>query len=418
MAPQQPRVLILSQRAAAPRVGFAHLYEFENLIGGWGETDILAPPSPTIPLRRTVNSMLHTVTRVPRIANVLTPPKPAAWRPKKEYDLFLAVLPTVATIFALRDLARIKENCLKTAAYVPEVWGHRMRADRHLLDILKQFDTLYVSTRQGVGGLAELTGRPVHYLPYGIDALRFAPGPNGPVRSIDVLNLDRTAGKTHAALLSTAEEKGLFYYADLGQAATTDNVDGARHMLSELMKRSRYVIADGARPEGPEASGGDLSPRLFEAAAAGAVILGDVAKTSDRSDVFDWDDAIVDLGLDAEDVTGAFQAIESDPAREALIRRTGPVQALRRHDWAYRWQTIMGHAGLEVPAEVSERIDALEAAANTYEGPRLEAAPQPAEWAPRETPDMGAPYGDGNDAEQTDRIETRYVPPGFSNDGP
>ncbi|MGF1454848.1 MAG: glycosyltransferase [Alphaproteobacteria bacterium] len=370
MAQRKPRVLIFSQRQAVTWVSAACFYEFEDLISAWTDADILALPDRPFPIRRKINTVLNAVTRMPEVAAALTPAAWSPWTPKKEYDLFLAVLPTPDFSFVLKDLDRIKDLCGKMAVYVPEVWAHRLRGHRHLLLPLQEFDHIYVSTRHSVDTMAELTGRPTSFLPFAVNTEVFSPAPEGAPRSIDVLTIGRRSPVTHRALLNAAQDTGLFYHYDtIAQPAAAKDPAEHRRMYAELLKRSRFFLSSRANADEPEKTQGaeEVGHRFFEGAAAGAVMVGAPPRTPSMDESFDWQDAVIEAPWDDEGIAERLSALEADPDRLERIRRAGIVQCLRRHDWLYRWEQMSADLGLPLSTEAEQRRAALEERASRFD---------------------------------------------------
>jgi hypothetical protein len=243
-----------------------------------------------------------------------------------------------------------------------------------MVALLSRFDRIYVSTLHSVDGLARLTGRPCTYLPPGVDALRFAPYPDPPPRGIDVCGIGRRSDVTHRALLEAARERGLFYYYDTvrGSGAGARQIsfevaNPAEHRLvySQLLKRSRYFIANRARANEPEMTRGidEIGARFAEGAAAGAVMIGEPPRNETFRELFDWPDAVVPAPFDAPRIGELIASLDADPARVARIRRDGVENSLLRNDWTYRLRTILTDAGLPATPAMLQREARLRALA-------------------------------------------------------
>jgi hypothetical protein len=51
--------------------------------------------------------------------------------------------------------------------------------------------------------------------------------------------------------------------------------------------------------------------------------------------------------------------LDRDPERQERIRRTGISEALRRHDWVYRWEKILKTVSLQPMLKMQQRKDRL-----------------------------------------------------------
>ena len=103
--------------------------------------------------------------------------------------------------------------------------------------------------------------------------------------------------------------------------------------------------------------------RYFEGAAAGAVLLGQAPGTLTFRRDFPWPDAVVELNADGSDVADVLADLSRRPDELARLGVRNAVAALRWHDWAYRWRSILETAGLAPRPALNERARALEALA-------------------------------------------------------
>ena len=81
--------------------------------------------------------------------------------------------------------------------------------------------------------------------------------------------------------------------------------------------------------------------------------------------LFDWSDAIIDVPFGSDTIGMTIDELESQPARVEQIRRRNVCQALNRHDWAYRWETVLARVGLEPMPQLLERKERLRRIAST-----------------------------------------------------
>jgi hypothetical protein len=239
-----------------------------------------------------------------------------------------------------------------------------------LLELLAEFDHVFLGVSHPVAEVARRVGRPCSYLPLATDVVRFAPFPDPPARSIEVCNIGRRSPVTHQALLRLAEQRRAFYYYDTvaasgaGQKQRTFRVDSAREhrlLLASLLQRSRYFIANRGRVNEPEYTRGqdEISGRFYEGAAAGTVVLGEAPRTEAFAAQFDWPDAVIPLPFDSPDVAQVLAELDRDPARLERIRRAGVRQAARRHDWVHRLRTVFEALGLPPTAAMLAREQRL-----------------------------------------------------------
>ena len=362
-------VLLLSLRKVDDVVAFCAQYEFEDVIASVAEADMAAPESlQGVELSRKAYKLVRHLTGSGRLARFLAP-RLTTRRLEKQYDLFLPIFSHPHQLFALSCIPDWRKRCRKAACFIAEAWDDLLPG--YLLELLSEFDHVFVNARHVIEKISRMIGRPCSYLPQGVDALRFCPWPDPPPRSIDVCNIGRRSQLTHANLLDAARRGRIFYYYDTIKPAAkqvTFHVnDGAEHrfLLANLLKRSRYFIANRARANEPELTRGrdEIAGRFYEGVAAGAVVVGDPPGTEEFRKRFDWPDAVIAMPFDAPDIAARLEELDADPARLARIRSENVANALLKHDWVYRLRTILEAVGMEPSQRMLGREDRLRALA-------------------------------------------------------
>ncbi|MGH9253402.1 MAG: glycosyltransferase, partial [Vicinamibacterales bacterium] len=107
----------------------------------------------------------------------------------------------------------------------------------------------------------------------------------------------------------------------------------------------------------------EVSPRFFEGIAAGAVVLGAPPRCAAYDRCFDWPDAVIPTAAHGGQIAALMAELEANPRRIAQMRRDNVVNALQRHDWAYRWRWILDSVGLAPSRKMVEREERLESMA-------------------------------------------------------
>jgi hypothetical protein len=362
-------------RDIADLVGYCVGYEFEDIIARiTGAARVR--PGPAWADFKTQLRLYKAACRITRSAAMSAPLLRAVPRLHLErtYDLFLAMFNGPHELVALHAVPNWRARSRFAACFVQEVWESGIHTET--LALLAAFDRLYVGTAHAANALARKTGRPCTYMPCGVDALQFSPHPAWPLRSIDVCGIGRRSEITHQALLQAARERGLFYYydtirssgvvaADRQSTFRVSNPTEHRLLYSNLLKRSRYFIANRARANEPAITNGndEVAARFFEGAAAGTVMLGDPPRTDAFHELFDWPDAVISVPFDAPQIDDLIAELDRDQERIARIRRDSVNNTLLRHDWACRLRTILRDAGVNPPPALLEREELLRASA-------------------------------------------------------
>jgi hypothetical protein len=369
-------------RRIADLVGFCAPYEFEDVITEVAGADrVEAGDMRAFELSRRAYKLARVATGSRRFAQAMTPP-PSRVRLERDYDLFLAVFNNVYELFALATIPDWRDRCRVAACFVIEVFAQFLPG--YLLELLAEFDHVFLGARHPVGEIARIVGRPCSYLPLAADVLRFSPLPELPPRAIDVCNIGRRSAGTHDALVRLARDRRIFYYYDTvaasgaGQRQRTFHVDNAgehRLLLASVLQRSRYFIANRSLVNEPALTMGreEIAGRFYEGAAAGAVMLGEAPRTEDFERLFGWPDAVIRLPFDSPDVGQVLLDLDRDPERLARIRRDNVRNTALRHDWVHRVRTVFETAGIPPTEAMLAREKRLQAlAARALEEPSSE----------------------------------------------
>jgi hypothetical protein len=336
-------------------VAFCVPYEFEDVVTELTGADrIEVEDFAALELSRRVYKLGRLASGSRRLARAIAP-RVAGPVLTGQYDLFFPVFNHPFELFSLAAVPDWRARCSRAVCFVSELWADDL--PDYLLELLADFDHIFLGVHHPVAETARIVGRPCSYLPLAASVLRFAPRPPHPARSIDVCNIGRRSPVTHGALIQAAREGAVFYYYDTvrasgqgGQQMTFRVNDHAEHrvLLASLLQRSKYYVANRARANESQrvTSREEISARFYEGIAAGAVLVGDPPRSDEFHRQFDWPDAVVDLPFDSPDVREVLAALESDPERTARARRANVRNAALRHDWLHRVRTVFDTVGL------------------------------------------------------------------------
>jgi glycosyltransferase involved in cell wall biosynthesis len=359
-------VLLFSQRARAPLISRCFSYELEDAIAAMDAVDLVSPG-----YRHGLGELVYrVVNKAGRGTSLLRGLNPAVRRTpiQRRYPLFFAVFQFATDLPTLNALGGWRERSEQAVCLIEELWAQDLTRFASQLAILRRFDQVLTNCRSTVEPLAERIGRPVHYIPPGIDAPRFFPGERPPGRCIDIHNLGRRHPATHAALLDYSRSRGRFYLYDTlqGNLPVQDPVQH-RELLAEKLKRTVFFIANKAKVNegGERGTQEEVGFRFFEGAAAGTVLIGDPPDVASFHENFDWPDAVVRLPYGSGEVAELLDGLLQDPERLARIRAANIRHSLQRHDWANRWQQILDLLGLEPLPALGARRERLRRIAAT-----------------------------------------------------
>ncbi|MBS0244327.1 MAG: glycosyltransferase [Proteobacteria bacterium] len=363
-------VLLLSQRRIASLVACCVVYEFEDVVAAVTDSArIDVDDRDAVERSRRFYKLFRyggcARPFAERSARLITSVRSV----DNDFELFFPVFNHSYELYSLTFVPDWRQRCRKAACFLSEV-GTDKPPD-YLIELLADFDHIFLGVQYAVEDVARITGRPCTYLPPAADVVRFSAGALERQRVIDICNIGRRSSITHKALLDYSEKTGDFYYYDTVAASGSDlkdrtfrvaSADEHRRLLSNLVKRSNFFLANkGHIDRGHMAMAKDLiAARFAEGAAAGAVMVGETPATEDFKRYFGWTDAVIHVPFDSPDIGSILDELKRDPDRLARIRATNISEAAQRHDWLHRLQTIYETLGLAPTAGMRARAQVLE----------------------------------------------------------
>lgn len=360
----RPRVGLVSLRKMENHTWRFCNFEFEDVILEIDDAELLMP-EPWEP-KNSVAWVIDGVSRRLGIQALNHYSRPM--RLEKDYELLFVNCMFLSDLRPLLSCPNWRGRSQKAICCVLEVWESRLKDNQPYLEILSRFDHVFLNTHNSVEPIQKLIGKPVSYLFHGIDTVRFSPAPHPPNRCIDLYNMGRRSPVTHAAALEFCRNEGKFYLFDTIDNGRSQNIQQHRYLLSELIKRSRYFIANRAKPDQAELTGKhrEIGIRFVEGTAAGAVILGDFPDSELFRQHFDWPGAALRIPYDARDIGAILTALDEDPERLDKIRTGNVVNNLHRNDVAYRWEQVLDSVGMAPKEKLHARIRYLHHLAEIY----------------------------------------------------
>lgn len=364
----QARIAILSERNINDHVASCCLYEFEDAIASVDTVDFFIPEHSYQSAHRNFK-WVKKFTRSPQIANSLKF-DPNSFTLEHDYDLFFMILDNPAKFIALDSIRNWRKRCKRAVCYIIEIWESRIPECKPYLELFKDFDHIYLGHTNSTKAVAEITGVPCSYLPFGTDTLKFSPNSINSPRGIDVTNIGRRSVITHQALLDRMDQGDFFYYYDTPREFYVQNPGQHRNLLANLAKNSRYWITNNPNfnddPREKKGIQKELGYRIFEGTAGGAVTIGNQTPTSEFQKYFDWEDALISIPADAPNIAEIIADLDSQSDRLERIRRRNISNSLLRHDWVYRWRQILETAGLEITPQIQLREAQLQQRAEQF----------------------------------------------------
>jgi hypothetical protein len=326
--------------------------EYEEIIREIDSVELLAPkPGRWFKYRKRV------ALRLGKDSDIVLNPGIPKIQLDRSYDLFFAVCEKPSELLNVNAVEGWRDRCKTSVCLLTELWVKEMPYYKSCLKVLSKFDYVFSYLSQSVEPINQVIRGKCFYMPQGIDTVLFLPYPNTPRRVIDVFSIGRRSEDIHQALLRMARENKILYVYDTIKDLHCHDLEQHRFLVSSMAKRSRYFVVYPAKWDKPDERGtqSEMGARYFEGPAAGTIMIGEQPSNERFKSEFFWPDAVVQLPYDPRKIEEVIREMDQQPHRQEQIRRTNVVQALLRHDWVYRWETVLQTAGLEPMPELVKR---------------------------------------------------------------
>ena len=366
------RVLLLSCRRLRTTLANSSLVEFEDVVRQIDRADLFCPTIYRDHRRFELSRNAQRIVRLGsggRLGRRAVVPYPVELVPQREYDLLVATFDNPWDLSLVNLIEGVRHRFGAVVAYVTEVWPGALEDWKFRLEDFGLFDHIFVASASTVELFSAVSGVACSWFPPAVDCERFAPRDRRFRRVIDVVNLGRRMPGTHGALRELARDEGWFYLYDDVREGHFDDPIAHRDWLADVLLRSRYNIANYARCDRPDLTRGrrEIGSRFVEGAASGTVMLGAPPEPEQLARQMPWEDAVVPLPVDAPGVVDVLRSLEADPDRVEGIRRRNVAGALRHHDWAHRWLSLLAAAGLAPQPDTIARLERLAAEADGWD---------------------------------------------------
>ncbi len=358
---------LLSCRSTASSVSWDPVYELENLIASTCNAMILAPGyRPAVQRARSTGGRVNrwvekafgkTIGRYEPVPLML----PATTQPK----VLLVTAICGADLNLLSAIKGWRQQFDCVAAYVFDAWGLPIYPS-----FTRQLDHLFVPMPELITSLHQGLHIPVSFLPFGVDALRQGSGASD--RPIDVISYGRIPQPFHkafAAAFNQPQSAQLYYratprrrdYAPILPYEQRED-DRDRQLFFQLLRRTKLALAfDTLYPGMREFPHSFVTLRWFEGAAAGCAIIGKRPTTPVADQLFNWEDATIEIPDDPLAAIAFVQELLADFSRLATIRQRNYWHTLAQHDWRWRIQQIFQTLNLPIPHPLADELRAVEA---------------------------------------------------------
>ena len=352
---RRPRILMVSQRNIFPKnPSRCPHYEFEDIVCQIDSVELQAPkPGKYFELGSRI------ARKVGKHSMIALNPGISKIKLTNSYDMLFLICSFPRDLLNLNIANNWRDYCKSSVCLVDEIWAKQIFEQRCYLKLLSKFDHVMLYYSQSVKAVSEFIGRKCSFLPPGIDSIKFCPYPDPPAKVIDVYSMGRRSEATHKKLLEMVKEKNIFYVHDTISGIQVINSIEHRNMFANMAKRSRYFIVNPGLIDSPETRGNqaEIPNRYFEGASSGCILIGEIPKNEEFERLFNWPEAVIHLAFGSDNIDKIINEFDKQADRGNRIRRNNIVQSLRRHDWVYRWESVLKIAGLDpMPGLLARKI--------------------------------------------------------------
>ncbi|NGZ95582.1 MAG: hypothetical protein CV089_05535 [Nitrospira sp. WS110] len=290
---------------------------------------------------------------------------------QQDYDLLVVLCQQWYEPLYLNAIQGWRDRCRTAICWLDEIYTADLPGFRYWLKALNQFDHILVPYMRTAEALQRILDRPCHCVPRAVDTLRFSPFPAFPNRVIDILSIGKRLPGIHRALLDVARDEELFYLHDTfteGGNLIMQDVAQHRAMFANMLKRSSFfIVAPGKVLDFHETRGQmEVGMRYYEGAAAGAVLLGQAPEGDTFHALFDWPQAVVPVRTDGSDIEETVHRFRAQPELLEEISARNVFHTVARHDWLYRWQSMLKLANLSQSQRLHARQAQLQGVMDHY----------------------------------------------------
>ena len=358
----EPRICMPSWRKFRKLAYQGGLYEAQDVFAEVDDVDLICPtPGRGFQYREPFQKWLMWRDLSRKLASVNPGLQPV--KLDRDYEVFVAVCQSWWDIFFINAIKDWRKRCKITICVIDELWVTAIPEYKYWLHAFENFDHVFLGFRETVPALEKAIGRKCHWLPGAVDALRFTPYPNPPKRVVDIYSMGRRWEGIHRVALEAARKNEIFYMYDTTPGSTTQPLDHQQHrtLIANIAKRSSFFVVGPAKLGLENETQGQLEIgyRFFEGAAAGAAMIGQAPDCESFKELFDWDNAVIQLEVDGSNLSRVISMLWDNSERLAVMGRRNAREALLRHDWAYRWRRILEVAGVKPSRALAEREQRL-----------------------------------------------------------
>jgi hypothetical protein len=340
------KIDVLSERASCSHLSWANNFEFEDVIAATCGARVISP------------TQYWSHTRWEPVTGRLRKGRYRKVRDEGDLggDLLVVVAMGPPALKMLNALPHWRKRYDTVVAYIPDMYPP---SDEMLdMSLVNQLDSLFISYSQMVDRVGSRVSTPVRLLQQAADVLGGLP-PRGE-RPIDVTAFGRQPEdilEVFAEQLSWPRSPMLGWWSS-GAVPYSRSPQRDRASFLALLRASKATLCFRFEDTNPHQYQG-VSPftaRWFEAAAAGAAILGSQPSCPEASDVTIIQ--TIPLPTKGEEALAELQARLNDGSA-ALTAKENLLRACRHHDWRHRAASLFEDLDFEISDQLKNEMQEL-----------------------------------------------------------
>lgn len=358
-------IYIISKRGLFSSIVMDGVYEVEDILASCCEAEILVPKS------RKITKLIHTA-KLPKqeVINRIIGKTVGNFQ-KVNYTLFndskilLLFCLNGADLSILESIPEWRKKFDIVAAFICDAWIIKNNYPKYT----SQLDHLFVPMPEIMDDLEKKLGVSVSLIPFAADVLGH--GGAGGNRPYDLVSFGRTPSNYNDAFLEKFNypiSSRIYYrfrpraevmYPEKSYEERLDKQD-LNKFFEQLKKGNLCLCFDGQHTtEVRKFPHPFVTQRWFYAAATGCGIIGKAPKNNLLKELFDWEDATIELPDDPQEAVELTEALLKDSSRLEAISKRNYYESLKSHDWRHRLRDMFNIMGVSLPPGLVAQLQLL-----------------------------------------------------------
>lgn len=235
--------------------------------------------------------------------------------------------------------------------------------------LINRIDHLFIPMTEVIDDYRNTFTTNIEMIPMAADVLGF--GKLKIDRYIDIMAYGRQFlphKNTLENTYNTRNSPRIFYHTSHFQIGMIHDFYEHRRLFWKLLQNSKIAFAyDGIYTNPERFKCSFIAQRYFECIATGCVIVGKAPSCSEMKEIFGWKDSTLEIPMKENDLIPWLEELLENEDYLQEVQSRNYYNALKFHDWRYRFAQILDFIGLEKPSSLKEELSKLEHKTNNLE---------------------------------------------------